>query len=77
MVIAQNPHISPGWAWLAAPIRNQHLVIISRIQRPRQKELLLVIDALDLKRLGFCSGKNRQQEGSEDGNNCDDYQQLN
>ena len=59
-----------------AAVGHQRVVEIAGVNVPRQRQLPLVVDALDALRLGSGFGQGRQQQRCQHRNNGDDDQQF-
>ena len=73
---ALDPIESASGRRIAAHIRWKAATIVILVESPGETQLLVIIDALDSQRSTFRSGKGRQQQGRENGDDCDDNQQL-
>ena len=76
VIAPQDPKVSARLAGLATSIQDQELTIITRIQHPRQRQLLFCIDALDAQGLSLSPGERREQQGRKDGDDGYDHQKL-
>ena len=60
----------------AMPVGHHRIVVVARIQHPGQKQLPLIVDALDAPRLGFPFGQHRQQQRRKNSDDGNDHQQF-